>query len=76
MFFGPARLDNHDFNARQNVVADFHVPPIVYDNNVPQTIQVETFTNPISLVVVIQANLSSAAILDSVQLEMPRDIDS
>jgi VWFA-related protein len=37
---------------------------IVYDNNVPQAIQVETFTNPISLVVVIEANLGSAAILD------------
>jgi VWFA-related protein len=37
---------------------------IVYDNNVPQAIQVDTFTNPISLVVVIEANSSSAAILD------------
>ena len=37
---------------------------IVYDNNVPQAIQVEAFTNPISLVVVIEANTASAAVLD------------
>lgn len=39
----------------------------VYDNNVPQTIQVDTTVNPISLVVVIEANSSSAAILDKLR---------
>jgi VWFA-related protein len=37
---------------------------ILYDNNVPQTIQVETLYDPISLVVVIQSSVSSIAILD------------
>jgi VWFA-related protein len=39
----------------------------VYDNNVPQTIQVDTTVNPISLVVLIEANSSSAAILDKLR---------
>jgi VWFA-related protein len=37
---------------------------IVYDNNVPQTIQVETLYDPISLVVAIESSVSSISILD------------
>ena len=36
----------------------------LYDNNVPQAIQVDTLVNPISLVVVVQASANSVAILD------------
>jgi hypothetical protein len=36
----------------------------LYDNNVPQAIQVETLVNPISLVAVVQASANSVAVLD------------
>jgi VWFA-related protein len=37
---------------------------VLYDNNVPQAIQVDTVINPISLVVLIEASFNSAAMLD------------
>src|SRR5689334_20669187 len=37
---------------------------ILYDNNVPRTIQVDPLSHPISLAVVIQASSNSVAILD------------
>ena len=37
---------------------------VVYDNNVPQTIQVDTVIAPISLVVLIEASFGSSAVLD------------
>lgn len=37
---------------------------VLYDNNVPQAIQVDAIANPISLVVLVQASSKSAAILD------------
>ncbi len=40
---------------------------ILYDNNVPQAIQVDTLNNPISLAVVIQASANSAANLDKLR---------
>ena len=40
---------------------------IVYDNNVPQKIQIETVTHPISLMVVIESNSASVAILDKLR---------
>jgi hypothetical protein len=39
----------------------------LYDNNVSQPIQVETLVNPISLVVLIEANSSSEPILDKLR---------
>ncbi|HJZ99545.1 MAG TPA: hypothetical protein VKE70_23705, partial [Candidatus Solibacter sp.] len=44
---------------------------IVYDNNVPQKIQIETVTHPISLAVVIEANSASVAILDKLRNSGP-----
>ena len=44
---------------------------IVYDNNVPQKIQVETLTHPISLLVLIEANSASVAILDKLRASGP-----
>jgi VWFA-related protein len=44
---------------------------VVYDNNVAQKIQVETLTHPISLMVVIEANTASAAILDKLRRSGP-----
>ena len=38
--------------------------PMLYDDNVPQTIQVDTVIDPISLVVLVEANSSSEAELD------------
>src|ERR1700722_283527 len=35
-----------------------------FDNSVPQKVQLQTLTDPISLAVLIQAGLSSAAVLD------------
>jgi len=40
---------------------------VVYDNGVPQTIQVEGMDMPVSLVVAIQANTASRAILDKLR---------
>ena len=37
---------------------------VLYDNNVPQQIQVDTEINPISLVVAVQASSNSSAVLD------------
>ena len=37
---------------------------VIYDNNVPQPIQVDTVIEPISLVVLIEASFGSAAVLD------------
>ncbi len=37
---------------------------VLYDNNVPQAIHLDTVVNPISLVVAVQANSNSAAVLD------------
>src|SRR5215813_1079753 len=44
---------------------------IVYDNGVAQQIQVETLMHPISLVVLIEANSASAAILDKLRRSGP-----
>lgn len=44
---------------------------IVYDHNVPQKIQVETLTVPISLVVLIEANSASEGILDKLRASGP-----
>src|SRR5215831_14678135 len=44
---------------------------IVYDNGVAQKIQVETLMHPISLVVLIEANSASAAILDKLRRSGP-----
>ncbi len=38
--------------------------PVLYDNNVPQRIQLDTVTESISLVVAVQANPSSVSVLD------------
>jgi VWFA-related protein len=40
---------------------------VLYDDNVPQTIQVDTVTDPISLVVLVEANSSSEAVLDKLR---------
>jgi VWFA-related protein len=40
---------------------------ILYDDNVPQTIQVDTVIDPISLVVLVEANSSSEAVLDKLR---------
>ncbi|MCX6625815.1 MAG: VWA domain-containing protein [Acidobacteria bacterium] len=40
---------------------------VFFDNSVPQAIQVDAFTNPMSVVVVIQASSNSAAILDKLR---------
>lgn len=40
---------------------------ILYDNNVPQTIQVDSIVDPISLVVLVEANSSSEAVLDKLR---------
>src|SRR3954467_10875992 len=37
---------------------------ILYDNNVPQTIQMDWMTYPISLVVVVQTSANSGAVID------------
>ncbi len=37
---------------------------VLYDNNVPQAIHLDTVVNPISLVVAVQASSNSAAVLD------------
>jgi VWFA-related protein len=37
---------------------------VLYDNNVPQQIQVDTVINPISLVITLQASSNSAAVLE------------
>jgi VWFA-related protein len=44
---------------------------LVYDNNVAQKIQVDTDLHPISLVVLIEANSASAAILDKLRRSGP-----
>jgi len=44
---------------------------VVFDNNVPQKIQVDTELHPISLVVLIEANSASAAILDKLRNSGP-----
>jgi VWFA-related protein len=44
---------------------------LVYDNNVTQKIQVDTLNHPISLVVLIEANSASAAILDKLRNSGP-----
>jgi VWFA-related protein len=40
---------------------------ILFDNNVPQTIQVDSVVDPISLVVLVEANSSSEAVLDKLR---------
>jgi len=40
---------------------------LLYDNNVPQTIQVDSVVDPISLVVLVEANSSSEAVLDKLR---------
>ena len=44
---------------------------VLYDNNVPQTIHVESEVNPISLLVLIQATTSSSAIVDKLRRSCP-----
>lgn len=40
---------------------------VLYDNNVPQALQLDIITKPVSLVVLIQASSNSAAILDKLR---------